>query len=118
MEDLQFVFMISSHELFIKLLKDDERKLLIDQMRKRSPRINLCTKPVTSFYDIPGNFHSILINCRQCPISMMRTLRLQSAGLFSKKFRMFLERVLPVVGWCMSCLFKKLAATCLFLKRV
>lgn len=62
MEDLQFVFMISSHELFIKLLKDDERKLLIDQMRKRSPRINLCTKPVTSFYDIPGNFHSIFVN--------------------------------------------------------
>ncbi|KAM7121887.1 integrator complex subunit 8 isoform 3-T3 [Ciconia maguari] len=53
LEDLQLVFMISSHELFIKLLKDDERKLLIDQMRKRSPRINLCTKPVTSFYDIP-----------------------------------------------------------------
>ncbi|NXS09536.1 INT8 protein, partial [Neodrepanis coruscans] len=55
MEDPQFVFMISSHELFIKLLKDDERKLLIDQMRKRSPRINLCTKPVTSFYDIPAS---------------------------------------------------------------
>ncbi|NXS00454.1 INT8 protein, partial [Oxylabes madagascariensis] len=50
-----FVFMISSHELFIKLLEDDERKLLIDQMRKRSPRINLCTKPVTSFYDIPAS---------------------------------------------------------------
>ncbi|NWI71055.1 INT8 protein, partial [Todus mexicanus] len=62
LEDLQLVFMISSHELFIKLLKDDERKLLIDQMRKRSPRINLCTKPVTSFYDIPGNFHSISTN--------------------------------------------------------
>ncbi|NXN90343.1 INT8 protein, partial [Bombycilla garrulus] len=55
MEDPQFVFMISSHELFIKLLKDDERKLLLDQMRKRSPRINLCTKPVTSFYDIPAS---------------------------------------------------------------
>ncbi|NXL56714.1 INT8 protein, partial [Chordeiles acutipennis] len=55
LEDLQLVFMISSHELFIKLLKDDERKLLLDQMRKRSPRINLCTKPVTSFYDIPAS---------------------------------------------------------------
>ncbi|NXN66338.1 INT8 protein, partial [Himantopus himantopus] len=55
LEDLQLVFMISSHELFIKLLKDEERKLLIDQMRKRSPRINLCTKPVTSFYDIPAS---------------------------------------------------------------
>jgi len=65
LEDLQLVFMISSHELFIKLLKDDERKLLIDQMRKRSPRINLCTKPVTSFYDIPGDFSSISINLIQ-----------------------------------------------------
>ncbi|XP_074941532.1 integrator complex subunit 8 [Phalacrocorax aristotelis] len=55
LEDLQLVFMISSHDLFIKLLKDDERKLLVDQMRKRSPRINLCTKPVTSFYDIPAS---------------------------------------------------------------
>lgn len=56
LEDLQLVFMISSHDLFIALLKDDERKLLIDQMRKRSPRINLGTKPTTSFYDIPGYF--------------------------------------------------------------
>lgn len=55
LEDLEFVFMISSHDLFIKLLKDDERKLLLDQMRKRSPRANLCTKPVTSFYDIPAS---------------------------------------------------------------
>ncbi|XP_024427825.1 integrator complex subunit 8 isoform X5 [Desmodus rotundus] len=55
LEDLQYVFMISSHELFITLLKDEERKLLVDQMRKRSPRINLCIKPVTSFYDIPAS---------------------------------------------------------------
>ncbi|XP_070337018.1 integrator complex subunit 8 isoform X3 [Equus asinus] len=55
LEDLQYVFMISSHELFITLLKDEERKLLIDQMRKRCPRVNLCIKPVTSFYDIPAS---------------------------------------------------------------
>ncbi|XP_029447593.1 integrator complex subunit 8 isoform X1 [Rhinatrema bivittatum] len=55
LEDLQFVFMISSHELFITLLTDDEQKLLVDQMRKRSPRVNLATKPVTSFYDIPAS---------------------------------------------------------------
>ncbi|KAL8181908.1 UNVERIFIED_CONTAM: Integrator complex subunit 8 [Gekko kuhli] len=55
LEDLQLVFMISSHELFIALLKDDERKLLIDQMRKRSPRVNLGTKLITSFYDIPAS---------------------------------------------------------------
>uniref|UniRef100_A0A3Q2LMP1 Integrator complex subunit 8 n=1 Tax=Equus caballus TaxID=9796 RepID=A0A3Q2LMP1_HORSE len=55
LEDLQYVFMISSHELFITLLKDEEQKLLIDQMRKRCPRVNLCIKPVTSFYDIPAS---------------------------------------------------------------
>lgn len=69
LEDLQLVFMISSHELFIKLLKDDERKLLVDQMRKRSLRINLSTKPVTSFYDIPGNFPcSCWLICMQLPV--------------------------------------------------
>ncbi|XP_052571810.1 integrator complex subunit 8 isoform X2 [Peromyscus californicus insignis] len=55
LEDLQYVFMISSHELSITLLRDEERKLLVDQMRKRSPRVNLCIKPVTSFYDIPAS---------------------------------------------------------------
>ncbi|MBN3284361.1 INT8 protein, partial [Polyodon spathula] len=55
LEDLQFVFMISSHELLMVLLKDDERKTLIDQIRKRSSCINLCTKPLTSFYDIPAS---------------------------------------------------------------
>ncbi|XP_053324229.1 integrator complex subunit 8 [Spea bombifrons] len=54
-EDLQFVFMISSHELFIKLLTDDERKMLVEQIRKRTSRVNLCTKPVTSFYDVPAS---------------------------------------------------------------
>ncbi|NXS68294.1 INT8 protein, partial [Pandion haliaetus] len=85
LEDLQLVFMISSHELFIKLLKDDERKLLIDQMRKRSPRINLCTKPVTSFYDIPGNFHSISINLHAGSY-LFPCLRLLCADLFSEKW--------------------------------
>uniref|UniRef100_A0A8C5PJ35 Integrator complex subunit 8 n=1 Tax=Leptobrachium leishanense TaxID=445787 RepID=A0A8C5PJ35_9ANUR len=55
MEDLQLVFMISSHELFIKLLTDDERKMLVEQIRKRTSRVSLCTKPVTSFYDIPAS---------------------------------------------------------------
>ncbi|KAM8967767.1 integrator complex subunit 8 [Pelodytes ibericus] len=55
MEDLQLVFMISSHELFIKLLTDEERKMLVEQIRKRTSRVTLCTKPVTSFYDIPAS---------------------------------------------------------------
>ncbi|XP_077127052.1 integrator complex subunit 8 [Ranitomeya variabilis] len=55
MEDLQLVFMISSHDLFMKLLTDDERKMLVDQIRQRTSHTNLCTKPVTSFYDIPAS---------------------------------------------------------------
>ncbi|KAG8570349.1 hypothetical protein GDO81_011226 [Engystomops pustulosus] len=54
-EDLQLVFMISSHNLFMKLLTDDERKMLVDQIRQRTSHTNLCTKPVTSFYDIPAS---------------------------------------------------------------
>ncbi|KAM5157278.1 integrator complex subunit 8 isoform 1-T2 [Mantella aurantiaca] len=54
-EDLQLVFMISSHELFMKLLTDDERKMLVEQIRQRTSHTNLCTKPVTSFYDIPAS---------------------------------------------------------------
>lgn len=55
LEDLQYVFMISSHELFITLLSDEERKLLLEGMRKRSPHISLCVRPVTPFYDIPAS---------------------------------------------------------------
>lgn len=84
LEDLQLVFMISSHDLFIKLLKDDERKLLIDEMRKRSPRINLCTKPVTSFYDIPGNTHCF-INLYTCSYTVTSGMEI-GADLFSDLF--------------------------------
>ncbi|XP_069051162.1 integrator complex subunit 8 [Lepisosteus oculatus] len=55
LEDLQLVFMISSHELFMVLLKDEERKTLLDQMRKKSSTVSLCTKPLPSFYDIPAS---------------------------------------------------------------
>lgn len=79
--------MISSHELFIKLLKDDERKLLIDQMRKRSPRINLSTKPVTSFYDIPGNFHSISMAGITCFYAWGYNVQVCSVQVSEKKFR-------------------------------
>lgn len=84
LEDLQLVFMISSHDLFIKLLKDDERKLLIDEMRKRSPRINLCTKPVTSFYDIPGNTHCF-ISLYTCSYTVTSGMEI-GADLFSDLF--------------------------------
>uniref|UniRef100_UPI00398F28C5 integrator complex subunit 8 isoform X2 n=1 Tax=Pristiophorus japonicus TaxID=55135 RepID=UPI00398F28C5 len=55
LDDPQFVFMISSHDMCMRLLKDEERKLLLDQMRNRSPRVNLSTKPLTVFYDIPAS---------------------------------------------------------------
>nr|XP_006635876.1 PREDICTED: integrator complex subunit 8 [Lepisosteus oculatus] len=55
LEDLQLVFMVSSHELFMVLLKDEERKTLLDQMRKKSSTVSLCTKPLPSFYDIPAS---------------------------------------------------------------
>ncbi|KAG2467247.1 INT8 protein, partial [Polypterus senegalus] len=54
LEDLQLVFMLSSHELFVTLLKDEERVALVNQMRKRSSAINLSMKPLTSFYDMPA----------------------------------------------------------------
>lgn len=46
--------MISSHKLFVELLKEDERKFVVEQLRKRSATINLSAKPLPSFYDIPG----------------------------------------------------------------
>ncbi|XP_042081336.1 integrator complex subunit 8 isoform X1 [Haplochromis burtoni] len=54
LEDLSLVFVVSSHKLFMELLKEEERKVLVEQMRKRSATINLSAKPLPSFYDIPG----------------------------------------------------------------
>lgn len=54
LEDLSLVFVLSSHKLFMELLKEEERKVLVEQMRKRSAAINLSAKPLPSFYDIPG----------------------------------------------------------------
>ncbi|KAJ8389423.1 hypothetical protein AAFF_G00119610 [Aldrovandia affinis] len=54
-EELSLVFMVSSHEVFVELLPDEERKTLVEQMKKRSTSINLCAKPLPSFYDIPAS---------------------------------------------------------------
>lgn len=54
LEELSLLFMVSSHKLFMELLKEEERKVLVEQMRKRSATINLSAKPLPSFYDIPG----------------------------------------------------------------
>ncbi|KAM7373533.1 hypothetical protein PAMP_008377 [Pampus punctatissimus] len=55
LEDLSLVFVVSSHKLFMELLKEEERKILVEQMRKRSATINLSAKPLPSFYDIPAS---------------------------------------------------------------
>uniref|UniRef100_A0A7N6B377 INTS8 TPR repeats domain-containing protein n=1 Tax=Anabas testudineus TaxID=64144 RepID=A0A7N6B377_ANATE len=55
LEDLSLVFVVSSHKLFMELLKEEERKVLVEQMRKRSATINLSGKPLPSFYDIPAS---------------------------------------------------------------
>lgn len=54
LEELPLLFVVSSHKLFMELLKEEERKILVEQMRKRSATINLSAKPLPSFYDIPG----------------------------------------------------------------
>uniref|UniRef100_A0A3P8ZRA5 INTS8 TPR repeats domain-containing protein n=1 Tax=Esox lucius TaxID=8010 RepID=A0A3P8ZRA5_ESOLU len=48
------VFMVTTHKLFTELLTEEQRKLLVDQVRKRSANINLSVKPLPSFYDIPA----------------------------------------------------------------
>ncbi|XP_034016597.1 integrator complex subunit 8 [Thalassophryne amazonica] len=55
LEDLSLVFMLSSHKLFMELLEEEEKKVLVEQMRKRSATINLSAKPLPSFYDIPAS---------------------------------------------------------------
>uniref|UniRef100_A0AAQ4Q8U4 INTS8 TPR repeats domain-containing protein n=1 Tax=Gasterosteus aculeatus aculeatus TaxID=481459 RepID=A0AAQ4Q8U4_GASAC len=55
LEELPLLFLISSHKLFVELLKEDERKFVVEQLRKRSATINLSAKPLPSFYDIPAS---------------------------------------------------------------
>ncbi|XP_078253292.1 integrator complex subunit 8 isoform X2 [Rhinoraja longicauda] len=55
LDDPQFVVIISSHDMCTKLLTDEERKQIIDQMRKRSPCAKFSAKPLTVFYDIPAS---------------------------------------------------------------
>ncbi|XP_067111641.1 integrator complex subunit 8 [Osmerus mordax] len=55
LEELPLVFVVSSHKLFLELLREEERKALVEQMRKRSATVNLSAKPLPSFYDIPAS---------------------------------------------------------------
>ena len=80
LEDLSLVFVVSSHKLFMELLREEERKVLVEQMRKRSATINLSAKPLPSFYDIPGAgldsssaHYSFLLKCRHWRVSASST---------------------------------------------
>lgn len=53
LEDVSLAFMVSSHELLKELLEDEEKQVLMEQMRKSSTTVNLNSKPLPSFYDIP-----------------------------------------------------------------
>uniref|UniRef100_A0A3B4ELE2 INTS8 TPR repeats domain-containing protein n=1 Tax=Pygocentrus nattereri TaxID=42514 RepID=A0A3B4ELE2_PYGNA len=55
LEEVPLAYMVSSHKLFMELLTDEEKKTLLDQMRKRSATVNLSAKPLPSFYDIPAS---------------------------------------------------------------
>ncbi|XP_007229265.3 integrator complex subunit 8 isoform X2 [Astyanax mexicanus] len=55
LEEVPLAYMVSSHKLFMELLPDEEKKVLLDQMRKRSATVNLSAKPLPSFYDIPAS---------------------------------------------------------------
>lgn len=61
LEELPLLFVVSSHKLFMELLKEEERKVLVEQLRKRSATINLSAKPLPSFYDIPGTALRIVL---------------------------------------------------------
>uniref|UniRef100_A0A3Q2G1G1 Integrator complex subunit 8 n=1 Tax=Cyprinodon variegatus TaxID=28743 RepID=A0A3Q2G1G1_CYPVA len=55
LEDLSLALSMTSHPLLVELLRDEDRKLLMEQMRKRSATVNLSAKPLPSFYDIPAS---------------------------------------------------------------
>lgn len=55
LQDLSLVFSVTSHKLFLELLRDEDRKVLLEQMRRRSATVNLSAKPLPSFYDIPAS---------------------------------------------------------------
>uniref|UniRef100_A0A672MMD7 Integrator complex subunit 8-like n=1 Tax=Sinocyclocheilus grahami TaxID=75366 RepID=A0A672MMD7_SINGR len=55
LEDVSLAFTVSSHKLFMELLHDEEKKILMEQMRKTSATVNLSAKQLPSFYDIPAS---------------------------------------------------------------
>nr|XP_032830596.1 integrator complex subunit 8 [Petromyzon marinus] len=60
LEDLQLVFMVSSHELFMRLLEDGERQALLETMRRRSPTFQPASTR-SAFQDIPVTSPSVSV---------------------------------------------------------
>lgn len=54
LEDVSLAVMVSSHKIFMELLQGEEKKILMEQIRKSSVTVNLSAKPLPSFYDTPG----------------------------------------------------------------
>lgn len=79
LEELPLLFVVSSHKLFMELLKEEERKVLVEQMRKRSATINLSAKPLPSFYDIPGAARTFCCTCL-----LLRVCRLPNCLVVSR----------------------------------
>ncbi len=90
LEELPLLFVVSSHKLFMELLKEEERKILVEQMRKRSATINLSAKPLPSFYDIPGTtlrfshtYYSVTSNLSVCKLLVKAPSSICSVVCFS-----------------------------------
>lgn len=89
LEELALLFVVSSHKLFMELLKEEERKVLVEQMRKRSATINLSAKPLPSFYDIPGAALTICRTCLRLRVCWLSTGHLPAASDLSLLNGMF-----------------------------
>ncbi|XP_031442190.1 integrator complex subunit 8 isoform X1 [Clupea harengus] len=55
LEEVPLAYMVSSHRSFMELLLDEEKKALLEHLRKRSATVNLSAKPLPSFYDNPAS---------------------------------------------------------------
>ncbi|XP_068603352.1 integrator complex subunit 8 [Brachionichthys hirsutus] len=75
--ELPLLSTVSSHKLFTELLREEERKILVEQMRKRSATVNLSAKPLPSFYDIPASASVSIGQLEQQLILLLEPRRLR-----------------------------------------
>lgn len=98
LEELPLLFVVSSHKLFMELLKEEERKLLVEQMRKRSATINLSAKPLPSFYDIPGETPHLLVEKPSSRSGKVTRLRFLFASFSQREHRAAGAAAHPAAG--------------------